>query len=81
MSSEPVTTVTTPTGASLNLTSGYNCMVVIDLQIGYTISMMGLLLLSLLGNIVVLTAVLMSKKLTENRSTFYFVASLGEYYE
>ena len=48
-------------------------------KIVYSIFMIVLLLCSLLGNTVVVSALLLSNKLTE-RSTFYFVASLGKFF-
>ena len=49
-----------------------------SVNIVYTVFMVSLLLLSVIGNSVVLFAVLLSNKLTKRKSsTFYFVASLG----
>jgi len=71
----PTTVSTTTSLNNLNGTSA-NMIEVTDAKLVYSISMVFLLLLSLLGNSIVLFAVLMSKRLTD-RSTFYFVSSLA----
>lgn len=72
-------TTAVPTTAPFDISNGtsFNISEVTDaLPLLYSIFMVFLLLLNLLGNSIVLFAVLLSKRLTD-RSTFYFVSSLA----
>ena len=73
----PSTTAT----AFLNYSSHYSCndTQISDEKLLYSIFMIFLLLLSLLGNSIVLLAVCCSRSLAE-RPTFHFISSLGRFY-